>query len=132
GRDGRSVGIHLRDQRNERCRRADGAYCACCYVEKIAARVLRRSHGRHVVILSSSGWRTCRPRLDAENLLSPTAAGRTGRGQPAEGGTARRRVSIGTLAKVVQARYRPQTQSPQPAASFTGRPEKGMPTARCG
>src|SRR4029078_8911471 len=47
-RDGRCVRVHLRDQRNEdRCssHRADGAGGD---IKKVAARVLRRRHGRHV------------------------------------------------------------------------------------
>src|SRR5215831_11647192 len=48
GRNGRSVGIHLRDQWHQYrsgAHRADGAGG---YIEKVAARVLRRRHGRHV------------------------------------------------------------------------------------
>ena len=48
GRDGRRVGIHLRDQRNEDRRSAHRADGAGGDIKKVAARVLRRRHGRHV------------------------------------------------------------------------------------
>src|SRR4249919_1787784 len=48
GRDGRRVRIHLRDERNENRRSAHRADGAGGDVKKVAARVLRRRHGRHV------------------------------------------------------------------------------------
>ena len=47
-RDGRGIRIHLRDQRHQRRGRANGANGAGGDVEKVAARMLRRRHGRHV------------------------------------------------------------------------------------
>ena len=48
GGDGRGVRVHLRDQRHQGRGGADRADGAGGDVEKIAARVLRRRHGRHV------------------------------------------------------------------------------------
>ena len=62
-RDGRGVRIHLRDQRDKDCCGAYRANGASGDVKKVAARVLRRRHGRHVWVLSS-GW-----------LIHPPAAG---------------------------------------------------------
>src|SRR6516225_6884803 len=46
-RNGRSVGIHLCDQRHHNRRSTHRADGASGYVEKVAARLLRRRHGRH-------------------------------------------------------------------------------------
>ena len=63
GRDGRGVRIHLRDQRHQGRRGAHRADGAGGDVEKVAARVLRRRHGRHVLgpllrlaYSSARGW----------------------------------------------------------------------------
>ena len=47
--DGRGVGIHLRDQRHQDRSRAHGANGTGGDIKKVAARVLRRRHGRHVL-----------------------------------------------------------------------------------
>src|SRR5579875_3673356 len=52
GRDRGRVRIHLIDQRHQRGCSADGRDCAGGYVQEVAARVLRRRHGRHVLFLS--------------------------------------------------------------------------------
>src|SRR5262245_17349833 len=55
GRDGRRVRIHLRDERYEDRRSSHRADGAGGDIKKVAARVLRRRHGRHSLALSSGG-----------------------------------------------------------------------------
>src|SRR5262249_4462602 len=61
--DGRGVRIHLRDQRNQGCSSTHCADGGCGDIEKVAARVLRGRHVRHLfgplrrlAFSSARGW----------------------------------------------------------------------------
>src|SRR6185312_6666227 len=108
--DGRGVRIHLRDQRHQARCGADRADRGGGDIEKIAARVCRRRHGRHVWALSP-GWLY----VSAHGWMPKGLLGSRGGGADRLRQSCQRQNnasvrSIGTLAVSVQARYRAKDQ----------------------
>src|SRR6185437_9742783 len=99
GGDGRGVRIHLIDERDQHRSRADSRDRAGRDVQEVASRVIRRRHGRHVLSLSP-GWLMSSARGEKPREYSLGGGGGAKCGSPSgKAGTARRRVSIGTLAE---------------------------------
>src|SRR5262245_6484492 len=81
GRDGRSVRIHLRDQRHQRRGRADRTHGAGRDVKKVAARGFGRRNRCHALIPLPDA-RAAGPRRGPSESTLPEGGGRSGRIDP--------------------------------------------------
>ena len=106
-RDGRGVGIHLRDQRHQGrggAHRADGAGGD---IEKVAARSAPpKTRSSRLKPSPPAGMKLIRPRLEPAGPKSQRRRGGPLRQPCGKAGRRDRRRFIGTLAVRVQARYR--------------------------